>query len=226
MTNLLRKRILMTFASALLVPVTISYGATALNTPGTVSDTTNGVAIGTSSNSLGSGVAIGKAANAVTSGSIAIGENSVAGKDNMDSSQDPHNRTTVGKMNNIAIGSGATATGGRVISIGENAGNYTTDNWNIQNVNVGTNAGSGSKRDFSVAIGYNAGYISTAALQTTQLAVADGNRTPSVYIGKEAGMDTVSYGNIGIGEKAGKGLSSASTGRSIMIGISAGEGVS
>ena len=114
MTNLLRKRILMTFASALLVPVTISYGATALNTPGTVSDTTNGVAIGTSSNSLGSGVAIGKAANAVTSGSIAIGENSVAGKDNMDSSQDPHNRTTVGKMNNIAIGSGATATGGRV----------------------------------------------------------------------------------------------------------------
>ena len=225
MTNLLRKRILMTFASALLVPVTISYGATALNTPGTVSDTTNGVAIGTSSNSLGSGVAIGKAANAVTSGSIAIGENSVAGKDNMDSSQDPHNRTTVGKMNNIAIGSGATATGGRVISIGENAGNYTTDNWNIQNVNVGTNAGSGSKRDFSVAIGYNAGYISTAALQTTQLAVADGNRTPSVYIGKEAGMDTVSYGNIGIGEKAGKGLSSASTGRSIMIGISAGEGM-
>ena len=222
MSNSLKRRLLMTLASALLVPVSISYGATALITLGTVSDTEKGVAIGTGSNSLEAGIAVGSNADAVTGGSIAIGENSVAGKDNMNDPQDMTNRTTVGKRNNIAIGSGAVATGGRVISIGENAGKYTTDNWNIENVNVGTNAGSGSKRDYSVAIGYNAGYVSTEALQTTQQAVADLDRTPSVYIGKEAGKDTVSYGNIGIGQDAGKGLSTTNTGRSIMIGISAG----
>lgn len=225
MSNSLKRRVLMTLASALLVPVSISYGATALNTPGTVSDTEKGVAIGTGSHSLEAGIAVGSNADAVTGGSIAIGENSVAGKDDMDDPQVMTNRTTVGKRNNIAIGSGAVATGGRVISIGENAGNYTTDNWNIENVNVGTNAGSGSKRDYSVAIGYNAGYVSTEALQTTQQAVVDRNRTPSVYIGKEAGKDTVSYGNIGIGQDAGKGLSTTDTGRSIMIGNGAGVGM-
>lgn len=77
----------------------------------------------------------------------------------MDSPQDPNKRTTLGKRNNIAIGSGAVAGGGRNISIGENAGQNTTDNWNIHNVNVGSQAGEASKKDYSVAVGYHAGAI-------------------------------------------------------------------
>ncbi|AKG07430.1 hypothetical protein AAX05_07200 [Moraxella bovoculi] len=117
----------------------------------------------------------------------------------MDSPQDPNKRTTLGKRNNIAIGSGAVAGGGRNISIGENAGQNTTDNWNIHNVNVGSQAGEASKKDYSVAVGYHAGAILSDAAKKAQAPIADGNRAPSVYIGKEAGTDSAAYGGIGTG---------------------------
>lgn len=126
------------------------FANTAVNTPGTVTDSVNGVAIGSNSDSKGTGIsiganakteqpigaiAIGNNADAVTAQSIAIGDGAIAGKNDMDNPQDPNNRTTVGKRSNIAIGTGAVAEGGRNISIGENTGKGTIDNWNIHNVN-------------------------------------------------------------------------------------------
>lgn len=131
------------------------FANTAVNTPGTVTDSVNGVAIGSNSDSKGTGIsiganakteqpigaiAIGNNADAVTAQSIAIGDGAIAGKNDMDNPQDPNNRTTVGKRSNIAIGTGAVAEGGRNISIGENTGKGTIDNWNIHNVNIGTEA--------------------------------------------------------------------------------------
>ncbi|WP_127059375.1 YadA-like family protein [Veillonella ratti] len=216
------------------------FANTAVNTPGTVTDLVNGVAIGSNSDSKGTGIsiganakteqpigaiAIGNNADAVTSQSIAIGDGAIAGKKDMDNPQDPNNRTTVGKRSNIAIGTGAVAEGGRNISIGENTGNGTIDNWNINNVNIGTEASQNSKKDYSVAIGYRAGSIKSDEAKIAQAGVADGNRAPSVYIGKEAGTDTAAYGNIGIGNGAGKGIIDTRTASSIMIGNGAGVGM-
>ena len=172
-------------------------------------------------------IAIGSTAipaTAVTTGSIAIGDNATAGRADIDNPQDPNNRTTVGKMNNIAIGSGATADGGRNISIGENAAKGTVDNWNIQNVNIGTESGAGSKKDYSVAIGFEAGRLESAA-QAIQADVADGNRGPSVYLGKAAGKNTASYGNIALGSDAGSGITDIRASSNIMIGNGAGIGL-
>ena len=217
------------------------FANTAGNTPGTVTDLVNGVAIGSNSDSKGTGIsiganakteqpigaiAIGNNADAVTAQSIAIGDGAIAGKNDMDNPQDPNNRTTVGKRSNIAIGTGAVAEGGRNISIGENTGKGTIDNWNIHNVNIGTEASQNSKKDYSVSIGFRAGAITSDAAKTAQAAgVADGNRAPSVYIGKEAGTDTAAYGNIGIGNEAGKGIIDTRTASSIMIGNGAGKGM-
>lgn len=216
------------------------FANTAVNTPGTVTDLVNGVAIGSNSDSKGTGIsiganakteqpigaiAIGNNADAVTAQSIAIGDGAIAGKNDMDNPQDPNNRTTVGKRSNIAIGTGAVAEGGRNISIGENTGKGTIDNWNIHNVNIGTEASQNSKKDYSVSIGFRAGAITSDAAKTAQAGVADGNRAPSVYIGKEAGTDTAAYGNIGIGNGAGKGIIDTRTASSIMIGNGAGVGM-
>lgn len=216
------------------------FANTAINTPGTVTDLVNGVAIGSNSDSKGTGIsigtnakteqpigaiAIGNNADAVTSQSIAIGDGAIAGKKDMDNPQNPNNRTTVGKRSNIAIGTGAVAEGGRNISIGENTGNGTIDNWNINNVNIGTETSQNSKKDYSVAIGYRAGSIKSDEAKLAQAGVADGNRAPSVYIGKEAGTDTAAYGNIGIGNGAGKGIIDTRTASSIMIGNGAGVGM-
>ena len=216
------------------------FANTAVNTPGTVTDLVNGVAIGSNSDSKGTGIsiganakteqpigaiAIGNNADAVTAQSIAIGDGAIAGKNDMDNPQNPNNRTTVGKRSNIAIGTGAVAEGGRNISIGENTGKGTIDNWNIHNVNIGTEASQNSKKDYSVSIGFRAGAITSDAAKTAQAGVADGNRAPSVYIGKEAGTDTAAYGNIGIGNGAGKGIIDTRTASSIMIGNGAGVGM-
>lgn len=216
------------------------FANTAVNTPGTVTDLVNGVAIGSNSDSKGTGIsiganakteqpigaiAIGNNADAVTAQSIAIGDGAIAGKNDMDNPQDPNNRTTVGKRSNIAIGTGAVAEGGRNISIGENTGKGTIDNWNIHNVNIGTEASQNSKKDYSVSIGFRAGAITSDAAKTAQAGVADVNRAPSVYIGKEAGTDTAAYGNIGIGNGAGKGIIDTRTASSIMIGNGAGVGM-
>ncbi|WP_416189015.1 YadA-like family protein [Neisseria sp. CCUG17229] len=170
-------------------------------------------------------VAVGTNVSAVTAGSIAIGENAIAGRADMDNPQDTNNRTTVGKRNNIAIGSGAVAEGGRNISIGENTARNTIDNWNIQNVNIGTQAGEASKKDYSVAVGYHAGAIISDAAKTAQAAVVDGNRSPSVYIGKEAGKNAAAYGGIGIGTNALNNVVDTNSKANIAIGTGAGQNV-
>ncbi|MCU9999473.1 YadA-like family protein [[Pasteurella] aerogenes] len=137
-------------------------------------------------------------------------------------------RALIGKINNIAIGAGAVAEGGRNISIGENAGVGTADNWNIQNVNIGTEAGQNSKKDYSVAIGYRAGAL-TKAQQVEQLnpkAVLDAARHPSILIGKQAGEGTVAYGTVAMGAEAGKDISDVHSIHNIAIGRNAGQGVS
>ena len=144
----------------------------------------------------------------------------------MSNPQDPNNRTTVGKRDNIAIGVGATADGGRVISIGEDAGKGTPDNWNIQNVNIGTQASANSKKDYSVAIGFQAGYIESDTAKQNQAAVADGNRSPSVLIGKDAGHNAASYGNIALGSGAGENITDTNAGHNILLGDYAGQGLS
>ncbi|OOS24492.1 hypothetical protein B0681_06735, partial [Moraxella porci DSM 25326] len=136
-------------------------------------------------------------------------------------------RALIGKINNIAIGAGAVAEGGRNISIGENAGVGTADNWNIQNVNIGTEAGQNSKKDYSVAIGYRAGAL-TDAQQVEQLnpKVLDADRHPSILIGKQAGEGTVAYGTVAIGQDAGKNISDIRSIKNIAIGSGAGQAVS
>ncbi|MEG9476692.1 beta strand repeat-containing protein, partial [Mannheimia indoligenes] len=135
-------------------------------------------------------------------------------------------RALIGKQNNIAIGDGAQAIGGRNISIGENAGINVRDQWNIHNVNIGSNAGEASTKDYSVAIGYEAGALKSEASKTAQASVLeDSKRSPSVYIGKEAGKDTAAYGGVGIGTGALKNVVDTNSTRNIAIGTSAGEAV-
>ncbi|MBE2896717.1 hypothetical protein HPC38_07505 [Pasteurellaceae bacterium HPA106] len=206
------------------------------------------------------GIAIGVPAKAETTGSIAIGNNAVSGNSDMTANyasvinpktkapftsaeemrdyilkandNDVVKRTWIGKQNNIAIGSGATAMGGRNISVGENAGTGTVDAWNIQNVNIGTEAGARSKKDYSVAIGFQAGALSekkqkeqlnNPALGTNNLGQPnDGGRIPSVFIGKNAGTDTISYGNIGMGTNAAAYMKDAYGTNNVFIGADAG----
>ncbi|MBV7388964.1 YadA-like family protein [Pasteurellaceae bacterium TAE3-ERU1] len=136
-------------------------------------------------------------------------------------------RSNQGHANNIAIGESAVAYGGRNVSIGEKAGaakgdkwdktfkdtalekQINEDNWNIHNVNVGTYAGANSKKDFSVAIGYEAGALSEDVAKE-QRSIHNGKdmggRSPSVLIGKEAGKDSITYGTVAIGDGAGAGM--------------------
>lgn len=220
------------------------FQAEAVNPDGTVSNENTGVAIGAGSYAFGSGVSVGNQANSqtadsradktvaignkaktITTRSIAIGDEAVAGKEDMDNPQDPNNRTTVGKQANIAIGHGAVAYGGRNVSMGEYAGIGTPDNWNISNVNIGDQAGQYSKKDYSVAVGYQAGSLITSALRDKQWAVADADRAPSVFIGKNAGTNAVSYGIIGIGKNAAKNVTDVYSSNSIAIGNDAGAGM-
>ncbi|WP_432785508.1 hypothetical protein AAEX37_02323 [Oligella sp. MSHR50489EDL] len=181
----------------------------------------NSVVIGHNSQAMQhSSYAIGLNAKAVTTGSIAIGSDATAGRADMNNPQNPSDRETVGKQNNIAIGAGATADGGRVISIGENAGTGTRNNWNIHNVNIGTEAGANYKRDYSVAIGYQAGMAEAGKQDISQ---EDRVYAPSVYIGKYAGKNTYSNANIAIGEEAGRNITDLKAGKSIMIGQAAGK---
>ncbi|WP_251423456.1 YadA-like family protein [Veillonella agrestimuris] len=170
-------------------------------------------------------VAIGQDSHAVTNESIAIGHNAVAGREDMPGITDPNDRTKVGKNSNIAIGNGAQATGGRNISIGEFAGQDVPDNWNIHNVNIGSEAGTASKKDYSVAIGYQAGALTDATVQAAQAGVVDGNRAPSVLLGKEAGKNTASYGNIAFGTGAASNIIDTRASQTIAIGNGAGSGI-
>lgn len=148
-------------------------------------------------------------------------------KDYFAANQDNNNqvyRAVVGKRSDIAIGHGAIAEGGRNISIGEFAGVGTADNWNIYNVNIGSEAGQNSKKDYSVAIGYRAGAL-TEAQQLTQEATLDNDRHPSILIGKQAGEGTVAYGTVAMGAEAGKDISDVSSVHNIAIGRNAGQGV-
>ncbi|PVX42929.1 trimeric autotransporter adhesin [Pasteurella langaaensis DSM 22999] len=208
-----------------------TYNSTT-NTRATGVDAT---AIGTSAQADSDNtVALGARTHAKTGGSVAIGENSVSGQDSLygnwaniinpttgtyftsqrelefyvTAHQNPADnvyRSVIGKRNNIAIGSGAQAFGGRNIAIGENAGTGLDDNWNIHNVNIGTESGQNSKKDYSVAIGYRAGALTDAQQQVQAKYVKqDGDRAPSVILGKQAGEGNVSYGNILLGLQAGQ----------------------
>ncbi|WP_159991227.1 YadA-like family protein [Pelistega ratti] len=223
---------------------------------GTTTTAENSVAIGLGTKIAGrDAIALGANISNVNDGSIAIGKNAAAGSDNdfsnwanltnpttnqkfaseqelrsyFNANQNNNNpiyRAVVGKRANIAIGDGAATKGGRNISIGENAGVGTKDNWNIHNVNIGSEAGQRSKKDYSVAIGYQAGAL-TEANQTLQnnSVTKDGDRSPSVLIGKEAGKDTISYGTIAIGREAGQNIADSRSVQNIAIGNGAGKGV-
>ncbi|WP_345790040.1 YadA-like family protein [Spirabiliibacterium mucosae] len=116
----------------------------------------------------------------MTAGSIALGENTIAGLadinvappgvpafttgktlDEIRYHEREEYRYRIGKANNIAMGTGAEAAGGRIISIGEYAGAEATDgNWNVTNVNIGRAAGARSVGEDNVFMGTNAGGIS------------------------------------------------------------------
>lgn len=145
-------------------------------------------------------------------------------------------RSTVGHNNNIAQGVGAIAEGSRNISIGEYAGGITTevypnstqerevgDNWNMQNVNIGTNAGTNSARNMSVAIGNQAGYLEpNSVAMTEQGKVRWDQRSPSTYVGNTAGKNTAAYGIIGIGSNAAAGITDIYNTGNVFIGDDAG----
>ncbi|ELF2459210.1 YadA-like family protein [Salmonella enterica] len=188
-----------------------------------LSSAQNAIAIGnTTKASAENAISIGSE-NSLTTGSVAIGVGARAGREDILSlkSSDQPERTWIGKQNNIALGAGAVADGGRVISIGENAGSGTPDNWNIHNVNIGTNAGSQAKRDYSVALGYEAGMVPMGSQDGTE----DSQRSPSINIGKQAGKNTVSYGNISVGDNAGTDIADSRSVSNTMIGNGAGAGL-
>ncbi|ECY1715018.1 hypothetical protein F6673_21965 [Salmonella enterica] len=188
-----------------------------------LSSAQNAIAIGnTTKASAENAISIGSE-NSLTTGSVAIGVGARAGREDILSlkSSDQPERTWIGKQNNIALGAGAVADGGRVISIGENAGSGTPDNWNIHNVNIGTNAGSQAKRDYSVALGYEAGMVPVGSQDGTE----DSQRSPSINIGKQAGKNTVSYGNISVGDNAGTDIADSRSVSNTMIGNGAGAGL-
>ncbi|MBE2897204.1 hypothetical protein HPC38_10035 [Pasteurellaceae bacterium HPA106] len=158
-------------------------------------------------------------------------------------------RSHQGHMYNVAIGEGAVANGGRNISLGLGAGAPTgdqdngvfkdkalekaikSDNWNTHNVNIGTNAGSNSQKDYSVAIGYEAGKLNEASAKQQRDLYAPkdfGKRSPSVLIGKGAGSNSISYGTIAIGNGAGAGMrlnrNNQESRSNIFLGLNAGAG--
>ncbi|MBE2895050.1 YadA-like family protein, partial [Spirabiliibacterium falconis] len=154
-------------------------------------------------------VACADGSQAVTEGSIAIGDKAIAGMASMETSDsadvtfsgkeakdmktnDPDYRYRVGKRNNIAVGSGAEAVGGRVISIGQGAGAGITNNWNTHNVNIGSAAGVRSMGTDNIFLGRNAGGI---GLQDTQ--APSSNLLPD-----QKGLQGL--GNIVIGTNAGQ----------------------
>lgn len=230
--------------------LTYSSWAQASTTVQIGSTSNNAIDSSTAKTAGGETIAIGGGADAQTGGSIAIGSKTVSGlkdigdvyaqyKDpstgkpftnpqdfiNWYGKQNDDNvikRTYQGHMNNIAIGAGAEAAGGRVISIGEFAGKGVKDNWNIYNVNIGASASLNSKKDYSVAVGYFAGALDDSKLVEAQAKVADSNRMPSVYVGMNAGHNTVSYGNIGIGKEAGQNVTDTNASANIFIGTQAG----
>ncbi|ECY4977367.1 hypothetical protein AVA85_16040, partial [Salmonella enterica subsp. enterica serovar Infantis] len=184
---------------------------------------TNAIAIGNNTKaSAENTISIGSE-NSLTTGSVAIGANARAGRGdilNLKDAGQPE-RIWIGKQNNIALGVGAVADGGRVISIGENAGSGTSDNWNIHNVNIGTNAGSQAKRNYSIALGYEAGMVQAGS----QDGIEDGKRSPSINIGSQAGKNTVSYGNISVGDNAGTDITDKRSVNNTIIGNKAGVGL-
>ncbi|MFZ7331737.1 YadA-like family protein, partial [Avibacterium avium] len=163
-------------------------------------------------------------------------------------------RTYIGKMNNIAMGTGAQAVGGRNISIGESAGAVVDDtnlaylnsnesrniknqlaavsaeeratyNWQIHNVNIGTNAGLNAKKDYSIAMGFNAGALNEEA---RKVQVAD-YTDATVFIGKSAGENNTSSGSVAIGVEAAMpktngGVTDKYDDQSVYIGKQAGRG--
>ncbi|MFZ7316313.1 YadA-like family protein [Avibacterium avium] len=167
---------------------------------------------------------------------------------------DKFKRTYIGKMNNIAMGTGAQAVGGRNISIGESAGAVADDtnlaylnsnesqniknrltavsaeeratyNWQIHNVNIGTNAGLNAKKDYSVAMGFNAGALNEEA---RKVQVAD-YTDATVFIGKSAGENNTSSGSVAIGVEAAMpktngGVTDKYDDQSVYIGKQAGRG--
>ncbi|PNP97433.1 hypothetical protein AZ602_07580 [Moraxella sp. RCAD0137] len=204
-------------------------GATGAVTAGmnTIANTTNSVAIGQAAKA-GGAENFSNWANLINPATGAKFASEQELRDYFAANQNPNNqvyRAVVGKMSNVAIGHGAVAEGGRNISIGEFAGVGTADNWNIHNVNIGSEAGQNSKKDYSVAIGYRAGAL-TEAQQLTQEATLDGARDPSILIGKQAGEGTVAYGTVAMGAEAGKDISDVRSVHNIAIGRNAGEGVS
>ncbi|SUB24218.1 YadA-like family protein [Avibacterium avium] len=167
---------------------------------------------------------------------------------------DKFKRTYIGKMNNIAMGTGAQAVGGRNISIGESAGavadsdnlaylnsnesqniknrleavsaeERATYNWQIHNVNIGTNAGLNAKKDYSIAMGFNAGALNEEA---RKVQVAD-YTDATVFIGKRAGENNTSSGSVAIGveaamPRANGGVTDKYDDQSVYIGKQAGRG--
>ena len=174
-------------------------------------------------------IAVGAGAQAMSRGSLAVGINASAGHVDPPGTPASAAGTINGTWSNIAIGDNAYAHGMTNISIGESAGRESVDNWNFNNVNVGTRANYGSVSGNTVAIGNRAGALTTdgaerldADLQAKQLAVPPAQRTPSVYIGKHAGRRTVSYGNIAVGYDALKDVHDTLVKNNIAIGNEAG----
>ncbi|MBE2899196.1 hypothetical protein HPC37_10595, partial [Pasteurellaceae bacterium 20609_3] len=199
---------------------------------------------------------------AVTEGSIAIGEKAKAGMATMEATDsdfqfsgkpaneikpnDKDYRYRVGKRNNIAIGSGAEAAGGRVVSIGQGAGAGITNNWNTHNVNIGSAAGVRAMGTDNLFLGRNAGGInlqdtqapSDNVLQGEKGMQGNGNIVLGVGAGQSAGVRDNPNGytnsvfdkttgakgtseNILIGRNAGNGMYNG-TGTNIFIGSGSG----
>ncbi|WP_353233258.1 hypothetical protein, partial [Pseudomonas helleri] len=173
--------------------------------------------------------AFGAGAQAMSRNSLALGHNASAGHEDPADAPASAAGNSYGNHTNIAIGDSAYAHGKTNISIGESAGRDSVDNWNFNNVNVGTRANWGSVSGNTVAIGNRAGALTTdgtekldADLQAKQLAVPPASRLPSVYIGKHAGRRTVSYGNVAIGYDAMKDVHDTLVEKNVAIGYEAG----
>nr|WP_151803790.1 YadA-like family protein [Acinetobacter bereziniae] len=120
--------------------------------------------------------------------SVAVGVDAVTG--------------TVG--NDIAIGSGAQAMGGRAVVIGLNAGSGNVSDGDA-NVLIGMNAGANNDGRWNTAIGSNSGFNIKGERNTA--------------LGDYAGRDVTGSGNIGLGASAGVSVTGETN---LAVGISAG----
>ena len=154
--------------------------------------------------------------NAITSNNIFMGYRS------------GYNTTGIDGKENIYIGSQSglnNTDGGNNICIGNSAGSGDQINSYNYSILIGSDAGLNNQQDYSLSVGYQAGYNNTLGNKNINIGYKSGfNNTTgnnNINIGANAGLNsTISSNNIFIGPETGKNNTSGTN--NILLGANAG----